>query len=370
MARYKIKLSLVNESIQNQISRFLRQLCYSPHLSLTSSHELASGFKWPNEFYWFVLPTCNVRKQSDHQYSAYTENILNSKVNCLEWFPQNYKVERIIEQSNFHISQLKHKSAIVPIYIHDPQVDKVISGIVANMNNWEPNIIEQIIKAIQERADLHFIDIGANIGALALPVAVVSKRKVIAIDSNTQNLLRLSKSAKLNKLNSLYLFENAITEVSCDRMQISEIDKHNFGRWRVVQSQNKEKSSNYLRSEIKSATIDNLLPMLSSLGIKQAVLKIDIEGSEYSAFHSASQFFKIIDVPYVFMEWVFYGDWNGTTDEVKVPKDKTSIKFNQQQFLKTYFHSLGYEAFRDINSKTSFVGDEPRTVDIVLKKIY
>ena len=144
----------------------MREICYSPHLSPTISAELPSGLPWPNELYWFSSPACNLPELTDSPYLAYIDNISNSKVNCLEWFPQNIEVERLIEQSNFHKSQLNNKLASVPIYIHDPKVDVVISGSIENTKTWERHIYEQIMISIQERADLHYIDIGANIGLI------------------------------------------------------------------------------------------------------------------------------------------------------------------------------------------------------------
>ena len=143
----------------------MREKCYSPHLSPTISAELQSGFPWPNELYWFSSPACNLPELTDTPYLAYIDNISNSKVNCLEWFPTNNEVERLIEQSNFHEGQIINKLATVPIYIYDPNVD-YISGNIAKMNTWENHIYEQIIVSIQTRADLHYIDIGSNIGLI------------------------------------------------------------------------------------------------------------------------------------------------------------------------------------------------------------
>ena len=146
----------------------MREICYSPHLSPTISAELQSGFPWPNELYWFSLPACNLPELTNTPYLAYTDNdnISNIKVNCLEWFPINNEVERLIEQSNFHESKIINKLATVPIYIYDPKVEKTISGNVARMNTWANDLYEQIMISIQTRADLHYIDIGANIGLI------------------------------------------------------------------------------------------------------------------------------------------------------------------------------------------------------------
>jgi FkbM family methyltransferase len=114
---------------------------------------------------------------------------------------------------------------------------------------------------------------------LALPIAVASKRKVIAIDANTQNLVRLSKSAKLNKLDTLYMFRNAVADEAGKLMQIENKHVHHIAGWPVVPVLNSEIHYDYLGSITKTVTFDNLVPLLASLGIKQAILKIDIEGN-------------------------------------------------------------------------------------------
>ena len=76
-----------------------------------------------------------------------------------------------------------------------------------------------------------------------------------------------------------------MTDISCSQMQmeISNSD-NNIGGYRAIPLHNFKNVNDDLQSIMKSATFDNLVPMLASIGIKQAVLKIDIEGNNILLF--------------------------------------------------------------------------------------
>ena len=62
------------------------------------------------------------------------------------------------------------------------------------------------------------------------------------------------------------------------------------------------------------ATLDDLLPVFERQGIKEAVMKIDCEGSEPKVIAGGKKFLSIIDVPYISMEILVvkrYADLNG-----------------------------------------------------------
>ena len=54
---------------------------------------------------------------------------------------------------------------------------------------------------------------------------------------------------------------------------------------------------------VQVATLDQLLPTFRRLGIKKAIIKIDIEGSEPKAMLGGSKLLEEIDVPFVQMEF-------------------------------------------------------------------
>ena len=50
------------------------------------------------------------------------------------------------------------------------------------------------------------------------------------------------------------------------------------------------------------ATLDDLLPLFQKLGISEALMKIDCEGSEPKVISGGMKFLSTIQVPYISME--------------------------------------------------------------------
>lgn len=80
------------------------------------------------------------------------------------------------------------------------------------------------------------------------------------------------------------------------------------------------------------------------------------------------ELFKTIDIPYIFLEWGFYGVRYGTL--FHIPVDRSSEQYKKQEFIKHFFTSLNYIAYKDIYSTTPYKEDEPRHFDVVYIKKY
>ncbi|CAF1276259.1 unnamed protein product [Adineta steineri] len=55
---------------------------------------------------------------------------------------------------------------------------------------------------------------------------------------------------------------------------------------------------------VKTITLNELVPILHARGVRGAIIKMDIEGSESFALESGSQIFDLFDIPVVQMEWL------------------------------------------------------------------
>ncbi|XP_052083554.1 uncharacterized protein LOC127720845 [Mytilus californianus] len=80
---------------------------------------------------------------------------------------------------------IKSEYGVVNIYINNPKED-IVSHDIYNKNVWEPWGINTVYKFIRHDPSIGVIDIGANIGVIALQLANVG-RKVIAIEPTPQN---------------------------------------------------------------------------------------------------------------------------------------------------------------------------------------
>jgi len=54
---------------------------------------------------------------------------------------------------------------------------------------------------------------------------------------------------------------------------------------------------------VKTIKFDELAPILISRGIRGAIMKMDIEGSESYVFESGSLVFDLLEIPWIQMEW-------------------------------------------------------------------
>ncbi|CAF4286440.1 unnamed protein product, partial [Adineta steineri] len=54
---------------------------------------------------------------------------------------------------------------------------------------------------------------------------------------------------------------------------------------------------------VKTITFNEVLPILNAYGIRSALMKIDIEGSEHFVMEKGNQIFDTLDIPFIQMEW-------------------------------------------------------------------
>ncbi|CAF4046000.1 unnamed protein product, partial [Rotaria sp. Silwood2] len=66
---------------------------------------------------------------------------------------------------------------------------------------------------------------------------------------------------------------------------------------------------------VKTITFDELLPILVARGVRGAIIKIDIEGSESFVIESGSRVFDTLEIPFIQMEWFKVRDY---PDRVKI----------------------------------------------------
>ena len=78
--------------------------------------------------------------------------------------------------------------------------------------------------------------------------------------------------------------------------------------------------------QIPVAVLDQLIPSFKQQGIKKAVLKVDIEGSEARAILGGKHFLKQIDVPFIQMDF--------EAIRTQLEKGETKEKNLVNQFLK------------------------------------
>ena len=85
-----------------------------------------------------------------------------------------------------------------------------MSGAIEKEGAWEPNIVNNVIKAMEAYPTAVFLDAGANIGGYAAVIAAM-RRKVIAVDADAKNLAYIRQSLDLaNTTAYVELIHNSI----------------------------------------------------------------------------------------------------------------------------------------------------------------
>lgn len=182
------------------------------------------------------------------------------------------------------------------VCIYPGAVDAVISQSIRKHGVWEKPISDHIIGTLRKYPNAAFIDIGANIGFHSLRAAKLG-RGVLAVEPMRSNVLHLHKSVARNNVSASFtLVENAISD--------GRGDVTLFNAWRNLGGNTLDKSLSpgRLRQErIQTIFMDDLLEVIS---FSEAVLKIDIEGSEHKALARAHTLLDRIAIPAIYMEWL------------------------------------------------------------------
>jgi FkbM family methyltransferase len=196
------------------------------------------------------------------------------------------------------------------ICLHQTKKDKYISGAFQNSTSiWEEDQVTRMLEFLIRHPHLHFLDIGANIGTYTMFIAALG-RFVLAIDCFAPNLVRLARSVQLTNISDrVVLVQNAIFTYSGQMLRLS-VDTTNIGGQGILLSGNysaKHSAANDRSTKnpyiVKTITFDEVLPILVARGIRGALMKIDIEGSESFVVESGSRVFDTLDIPFIQMEW-------------------------------------------------------------------
>ena len=193
-----------------------------------------------------------------------------------------------------------------PICVYPADTDIWVSSILVRGGYFEREEVSRFLHLLQLDQRLQFVDIGANIGVYSLPISRLTQ--VLAVEPNRRSMARLAKAVDLGTVSSnITLVHNAISNVRATLRM--DVERTNQGHAFLINDTECKSTEAGLPcsalSQTKTVLLNDLLPLMRSTA---ALLKVDVEGHEINVFteSSAGQFFEQIDVPLVFMEWVFH----------------------------------------------------------------
>jgi FkbM family methyltransferase len=159
-----------------------------------------------------------------------------------------------------------------------PEDDGIIKDIVFNNGLYEPYISRHLFSHVQ-RGDV-FVDVGANLGALSLPVAklVGAEGKVLAFEASQRNANLLTKNAIENHLTNVEVFPIGLSDRNGAVISPVYLGTSNKALIDLPSSQ--------LQNGMEVIPVVKLDAFLES-DCKVSVMKIDVEGFEYKVLRGA-----------------------------------------------------------------------------------
>jgi FkbM family methyltransferase len=156
------------------------------------------------------------------------------------------------------------------IELHNPAVDRVLSGHLASGAPYEPFQTQLALNDLRE-GDV-VLDLGANIGYYSLLLArqVGPTGTVFALEPDPDNFALLTRNVERNGYRNVILLQKAATEFSGKTRLYLAGD--NSGDHRVYKCDGGRPSL-----EVETARVDDLL---SDPGLQLALVKMDIQGAE------------------------------------------------------------------------------------------
>ena len=223
----------------------------------------------------------------------------------------------IYKSKERRIKRSPKKVKIHDFYLFASEDDWVIGSRIANLNEYEPQIIEQF--KIYCKEGMNVLDIGANIGIYTMLAAKIvgPKGKVFAYEPYPNNCTLIRKSLLENQFQNVTVFQNAVSKEEEFIFLDSEPGGSNCMSIKA--------DSNYVPELIvQSVTVDDTIPK----EMKIDLIKIDIEGFEGIAIQGMMKTLTN-NRPIVFMEF-----FPGMIEKFS--------KINPLSYLET-FQTLGYE---------------------------
>lgn len=151
----------------------------------------------------------------------------------------------------------------------------------------------EITRFLQLTSDLPLIDVGANVGLVALQAALQG-RQVVALEPVPDNAVRLCRAAKdFGHSRLLSVIQNAISD-SQGPVTLAMDQPRQSTHFTLLKLGRFSPTSAYA---IKLDRILDILPFHS------AALKIDVEGYEGHVLSGADRLFQQVDIPVVWLEW-------------------------------------------------------------------
>lgn len=211
-----------------------------------------------------------------------------------------------------------------------PNLTETIGEEIFVNGYYEKEIIDLILRNLDKGQT--FLDLGANIGAITLPIAKEKPYiKIFCVEASAKMFEYLSFNIQLNNFRNVGTINNALSDL--DDLQLSfyaPSEKYGKGSLSPVFTNEIE--------TVDSISVDTLISRYSIENV--GVIKIDVEGYEYCVFKGARNLLTSKNAPKIVFEFV---DWA-----------EASAKGLKPGMAQEILREFGYTIFTIENSNRGF----------------
>eukprot|EP01084_Bolivina_argentea_P180113 311168_1 len=176
--------------------------------------------------------------------------------------------------------------------VYPPDFDVYVSKRLKNGDMWEPwtiqciiNILNSCIQTYESDNKITYMDIGANIGSLLIPISKIfdNKINIIALEGSIGNSAVLKSNLILNDLNNIILYAPfAISDVWNKTVYFQTV-WNNKGANYVEINNKKQKGIG-----VETTTLDHIFDENIEIMKNVCMIKIDVEGFEMKALRGGT----------------------------------------------------------------------------------
>jgi len=187
---------------------------------------------------------------------------------------------------------------------------------------YEPETLQLLLSRIGPGST--FVDVGANIGALAIPAAqkIGPSGRVVAIEASPRVFPYLAHNVAINGTSNIHLRNCAASDSESPALPFYEAPAGHFGMGSLGPQFHAEPAP------VPAQTLDRILAEENIAEV--TVLKVDVEGSESAVFRGAAGLLNSPHPPMVIFEFC---DWA----EARLHNEKTG---DAQRLLREYGYQL------------------------------
>ena len=182
------------------------------------------------------------------------------------------------------------------VFVYYNSLDRMIATILWKfgfLEGYEMNLFLSFLK----EGDV-MLDVGANMGVYSLISSSKIGRngKIIAFEPDSDNFKIIKKSIEVNRFNNISVFPFAVSDK--EEQIFFEKNTFNSGNHHI-----RKKKTSVTQSSIDAIKLDDFLKKEEKIDI----IKMDIQGAEFFAFHGMKEIIEKFPNILIFAEYWVYG---------------------------------------------------------------